>query len=125
MAKIKKIQLGNTTYDLAVDGIDKVDGLEAKLAELVAEHQPHTVDGTTLVIGDDNDQLLESATKLAKIKVNDTLYDIKDTNTWRDVVDNLTSTATDKSLSANQGKVLKDELNQKQAIIEIDDLTAL
>ena len=31
----------------------------------------------------------------------------QDTNTWRDVVDNLTSTATDKSLSANQGKVLK------------------
>ena len=35
----------------------------------------------------------------------------QDTNTWRDVVDNLTSTATDKSLSANQGKVLKDEID--------------
>lgn len=31
-----------------------------------------------------------------------------DTNTWRDVVDTLTSSATDKSLSANQGKVLND-----------------
>ena len=31
-----------------------------------------------------------------------------DTNTWRDVVDNLTSSATDKSLSANQGKILND-----------------
>ena len=30
------------------------------------------------------------------------------TNTWRDVVDNLTSTATDKSLSAKQGKLLND-----------------
>lgn len=30
-----------------------------------------------------------------------------DTNTWRGVQDNLTSTATDQSLSANQGKVLK------------------
>lgn len=30
-----------------------------------------------------------------------------DTNTWRPVVDNLTSTDTDKSLTANQGKVLK------------------
>ena len=29
------------------------------------------------------------------------------TNTWRPVVDNLTSTATDQSLSANQGRVLK------------------
>ena len=29
------------------------------------------------------------------------------TNTWRGIQDNLTSTATDQSLSANQGKVLK------------------
>lgn len=34
-----------------------------------------------------------------------------DTNTWRGVVDNLTSTATDKSLTAKQGKVLKDEID--------------
>ena len=31
------------------------------------------------------------------------------TNTWRDVIDNLTSTAIDKSLSAAQGKVLNDK----------------
>lgn len=30
------------------------------------------------------------------------------TNTWRDVIDNLTSTETDKSLSAKQGKLLND-----------------
>ena len=30
-----------------------------------------------------------------------------DTNTWRGIQNNLTSTATDQSLSANQGKVLK------------------
>lgn len=30
------------------------------------------------------------------------------TDTWRDVIDNLTSTATDKSLSAKQGKLLND-----------------
>ena len=30
------------------------------------------------------------------------------TNTWRDVIDTLTSTATDKSLSAKQGKLLND-----------------
>ncbi len=34
-----------------------------------------------------------------------------DTNTWRPVVNNLVSTATDQSLSANQGKVLKDKLD--------------
>ena len=38
-----------------------------------------------------------------------------DTNTWRPVVDNLTSTATDQSLSANQGKVLKGLIDGKAA----------
>lgn len=33
------------------------------------------------------------------------------------IVDNLTSTDTDKPLSANQGKVLKDEVNKKQATL--------
>lgn len=37
------------------------------------------------------------------------------TNTWRDVIDNLTSTATDKSLSAKQGKLLN---NNKAEIRE-------
>ena len=36
-------------------------------------------------------------------------------NTWRGVQDNLTSTATDQSLSANQGKVLKDLVDGKAA----------
>ena len=35
------------------------------------------------------------------------------TNTWRGIQDNLTSTATDQSLSANQGKVLKGLLDGK------------
>lgn len=38
-----------------------------------------------------------------------------DNNTWRPVVDNLTSTATDRSLSANQGKVLKGLVDGKAA----------
>lgn len=38
-----------------------------------------------------------------------------DNNTWRPVVDNLTSTATDQSLSANQGKVLKGLVDGKAA----------
>lgn len=36
-----------------------------------------------------------------------------DTNTWRGVQNNLTSTATDQSLSAAQGKVLKDLVDSK------------
>lgn len=38
-----------------------------------------------------------------------------DNNTWRGVQDNLTSTATDQSLSANQGKVLKGLIDGKAA----------
>lgn len=38
-----------------------------------------------------------------------------DNNTWRPVVDNLTSTTTDQSLSANQGKVLKGLVDGKAA----------
>ena len=36
-------------------------------------------------------------------------------NTWRGIQDNLTSTATDQSLSANQGKVLKGIVDGKAA----------
>lgn len=36
-----------------------------------------------------------------------------DTNTWRGVQNNLTSTATDQSLSAYQGKILKDLVDKK------------
>ena len=44
-----------------------------------------------------------------------TTIELADTNTWRDVVDNLTSTDTAKSLSANQGKVLKGLIDGKAA----------
>ena len=44
-----------------------------------------------------------------------------DTNTWRGIQDNLTSTATDQSLSANQGKVLKGLLDGKAASSHIHD----
>lgn len=39
----------------------------------------------------------------------------QDTNTWRPVVNNLTSSATDQSLAANQGKVLKGLIDGKAA----------
>lgn len=38
-----------------------------------------------------------------------------DNNTWRGVQDNLTSSATDQSLSANQGKILKNLIDGKAA----------
>lgn len=39
----------------------------------------------------------------------------QNTNTWRPVVNNLTSSATDQSLAANQGKVLKGLIDGKAA----------
>jgi hypothetical protein len=46
-------------------------------------------------------------------------------NTWRPVVDNLTSTDTDKSLSANQGKVLDDKKLNHTTITTATDLDTL
>ena len=39
-----------------------------------------------------------------------------DTNTWRGIQNNLTSTAADQSLSAAQGKILKDALDKKTGV---------
>lgn len=39
-----------------------------------------------------------------------------DTNTWRGIQNNLTSTSTDQSLSAAQGKILKDTLDKKTGV---------
>lgn len=44
-----------------------------------------------------------------------TTIDLTDNNNWRPVVDNLTTTDATKSLSANQGKVLKDLVDGKAA----------
>lgn len=42
--------------------------------------------------------------------------DAKFTDTWRGIQNNLTSTATDQSLSAAQGKILKDALDKKTGV---------
>lgn len=65
-----------------------------------------TVDGLGHVI---------SATKATKEDITALGIPGTDTNTWRGVQDNLTSTATDQSLSANQGKVLKGLVDGKAA----------
>lgn len=46
-----------------------------------------------------------------------------DTNTWREVLDSLTSTAKDKSLSANQGRILKQLIDQMNVMLTSDDTT--
>ena len=51
-----------------------------------------------------------------------TWVDNPDTNTWRGIQDNLTSTSTTESLSANQGRVLKELVDGK---VNSSDLVAL
>ena len=67
-----------------------VSGRPTKLSEFTNDVVSASVSGSTLTVN-----------------IGGTAYSLTDTNTWRPVVDNLTSTDTDKSLSANQGKVLK------------------
>ena len=66
-----------------------------------------------------------TATNASKVNNHSVESDVpsnaKFTDTWRDVQDNLTSTDTDKSLSANQGKVLKgyiDDINSQLSGLE-------
>ena len=77
--KIKKVQVGTTTYDLAVNGIDKVEGLRAELDRLEADHQMHSVDGQVLVIGEESDNSLTAKATLEQVQVGTALYNIKDT----------------------------------------------
>ena len=85
------------------------------------------VDGTATKVGDTNIDLSEyiKTTDLADyMKTSDadgkfaTITTVDGKVDKTDIVDNLTSTDTDKPLSANQGKVLKDEVDLKA---EIDD----
>ena len=74
--KIKKVGLNGEIYDIAVDGVDKVEGLEERLAEL------HSVDGNTLVIGENTDTPEPPGyadQTLTSVLVGGVLYPIKDT----------------------------------------------
>ena len=57
------------------------------------------------------------STKTVKIPASD--------NTWRGIQNNLTSTSTTESLSANQGKVLKDLVDTKADMVEDTELTTM
>ena len=63
-----------------------ITGKPTKLSDFTNDVVSASVSGSTLTV-----------------TIGGTGYSLTDTNTWRPVVDNLTSTDTDKSLSANQG----------------------
>lgn len=72
---------------------------------------------------------ITSATAVTKEDITKLGIPGADTNTWRGIQDNLTSTSTKDSLSANQGKVLKGLIDGKaaashtHAIADINDLS--
>lgn len=56
--------------------------------------------------------IASGATAVTSTTVSNWGFKKTDTNTWRGVQNNLTSTATDQSLSAYQGKVLRDMIHR-------------
>ena len=86
-------KLSDFTNDVGyITGVSWTDvsGRPTKLSDFTNDVVSASVSGSTLTVN-----------------ISGTAYSLTDTNTWRPVQDNLTSTSTTDSLSANQGKVLK------------------
>lgn len=106
------------------------DGTWATPTDTKYTHPTHTA-YTSGMYKFTSDELghITSATAITKEDITKLGIPGTDTNTWRGVQDNLTSTATDQSLSANQGKVLKGLIDGKaaakhtHAIADINDLS--
>jgi hypothetical protein len=114
--KIKKIQLGTTTYDIAVDSVAKVDGLEERLSKL---EEGHSVDGTTLIIGESSDNAGYATEALTSVLVGNTIYNIKDTNTNQTIKGNGTAFGANDAVNivgAGTVTVTADTTNKKITI---------
>lgn len=71
-------------------------------------------------VGDGTITIKQAGTVIGSFTTNqsdDTTLELTDSNTWRPVQDNLTSTSATDSLSANQGKVLKELADSKIPLI--------
>lgn len=107
------------------------DGLWATPTDTKYTHPTHTAytSGFYKITTDSLGHIV-SATAVTKADITALGIPGSDTNTWRGIQDNLTSTAKDQSLSANQGKVLKGlvdgkaNTNHTHAIADINDLSA-
>ena len=99
--------ISNTQW--GVGAIDNQGVIRSNNSDLI-----HYRGGTNYNILDSSNSSVSKSGETLTVKINGTSQSL--TNTWRPVVDNLTSTDTDKSLSANQGKALKgyiDTLNSR------------
>lgn len=112
--------------------ISNVDGLQAALDGKASSSHTHsayvnqnafsniTVGSTTIAADSATDTLTLAAGSNVTITpdaTNDKIT-IAATNTWRGIQDNLTSTSTTESLSANQGKILKDSIDRISELSE-------
>lgn len=106
------------------------DGLWATPTDTKYTHPTHTAytSGFYKITTDSLGHIV-SATAVTKEDITALGIPGSDTNTWRGIQDNLTSTVKDQSLSANQGKVLKGLVDGKaaashtHAIADINDLS--
>jgi|GEM_PF-5326480 hypothetical protein len=105
-----KLTTARTINGVAFDGtanINIVDSSKvAPTGTIVANRVAIFNDTTGKIIKDSGFTIASSVPANAKFT---------DTNTWRAVQDNLTSTAVDQSLSANQGRILKGLIDGKAA----------
>ena len=100
---------GVSSSQWGVGTIDSQGVIRSSATNLV-----HYKGDTAYNILDSSNSSVSKSGETLTVKINGTSQSL--TNTWRPVVDNLTSTDTDKSLSANQGKTLKgyiDTLNSR------------
>lgn len=86
----------------------------AKFTDTVYSHPTYTAKSSGLYkVTVDGTGHVSAATAVTKADITGLGIPGSDTNTWRGIQDNLTSTSTSDSLSANQGKVLKGLIDGK------------
>ena len=92
--------IDNTKW--GVGAIDAIGVIRSSDSELI-----HYRGNDEKVILSSANSSVDKVDETLTVKINNTTKSL--TNTWRPVIDNLTSEETDKSLSAKQGKVLNDK----------------
>ena len=101
---------GLSTYDQEIKDYIKSQGMGVTLEEIKALIDSSDKNTTYTLTKNENNEIVLTGSDGSITSVTDT-----DTNTWRGIQNNLTSDSTTDSLSAAQGKVLKDLVDGKAA----------
>lgn len=97
---------------------DGVDQLNMTLSKVAVSGSYNDLSNKPAIptVGNGTVTIKQAGTSKGTFSMNqsgNTTIELTDNNSWRGVQNNLTSTATDQSLSAYQGKVLKDLVDKK------------